>query len=138
MSDSFFPCIGISAIKSHLSKTFLGKIKKYEEQDSNAKITLKIIYDLFVDQYKFLSFMNSNIILKPSINNGTRRQTAGLLCNQISELMGPIRANKTIPSQIPNLTKRNITKRVVKEDKKQKIAEKTKPIKIKDYLFVHN
>jgi chromosome segregation ATPase len=72
--------------------------------------------------------MNSNIILKPSINGATRKQTAGLLCDQISELINPIRMNKTIPSQTPNLTKRNITRRVVKEEKKQKIADKAKAV----------
>jgi hypothetical protein len=72
--------------------------------------------------------MNSNIILKPSINGLTRRRVAGLLCDQISELINPIRMNKTIPSQTPNLTKRNITRRVVKEEKKQKIADKAKAV----------
>lgn len=113
---------------NNTSKTFLGKIKKYEEQSVEKKQVLKIIYDLFADDYKNLSFMNSNIILKPSINGATRKQTAGLLCDQISELINPIRMNKTIPSQTPNLTKRNITRRVVKEEKKQKIADKAKAV----------
>jgi len=113
---------------NRISKTLLGKIKKYEEQDALTKRVLKIIYDLFADDYKTLSFMNTNIILKPSINNVTRRQVAGLLCDQISELINPIRMNKTIPSQTPNITKRNITRRVVKEEKKQKIADKAKAV----------
>jgi hypothetical protein len=111
-----------------IPKTLLGKIKKYEDLKDNAKIALKIIYDLFVGEYKFLSFINSNIILKPSINNATRRQTASMLCDQISELISPIRANKTIPSQIPNLTKRNVTKRVVKAEKAKAIADRTKAV----------
>jgi hypothetical protein len=51
-----------------------------------------------------------------------------MLCDQISELISPIRANKTIPSQIPNLTKRNVTKRVVKAEKAKAIADRTKAV----------
>jgi len=108
-----------------IPKTLLRKIKKYKDLDDNVKKILKDYYDSFAEDYKFLSFINSNIILKPSIN-GTRRQTADLLCNQTSELMGSIRANKTIPSQIPNLTKRNVTKRSIKKEKIQKTKEREK------------
>ena len=108
-----------------IPKGLFGKIKKYKDLDDNVKKILKEYYDRFAEDYKFLSFINSNIILKPSIN-GTRRRTADLLCNQTSELMGSIRANKTIPSQLPNLTKRNVTKRAVKVEKKQKEVEKAK------------
>jgi hypothetical protein len=108
-----------------IPKGLFGKIKKYKDLDDNVKKILKEYYDRFAEDYKFLSFINSNIILKPSIN-GTRRRTADLLCNQTSELMGSIHANKTIPSQIPNLTKRNVTKRAVKVEKAKAITDKAK------------
>ena len=111
-----------------IPKDIIKNIKKYEAiKDVNIKIELKKKYDLFVEDYINLNFKNSYIQLYPRINNATRKQQVELLCNEVSNLKNPIYSNKTIPSQIPNLTKRNVTKRVTKQEKIKKekyIADK--------------
>jgi thioredoxin-like negative regulator of GroEL len=53
--------------------------------------------------------------LKPRLNNiGTRKNQSNILCDKISQLIQPMYSNRTIPSQIPNLTKLNVTKRATK------------------------
>ena len=92
----------------------------YKYINSTNKNLLKQIYDNFYDKYKTLGFSNSNIYLKPNSNNNqTRKNQSNILCDKISQLIQPMYSNRTIPSQIPNLTKRNITKKVVKDETKR-------------------
>jgi hypothetical protein len=89
---------------------------RYDYINSMTKNLLKQIYENFYEEYKKLGFSNSNIYLKPRLNNNqTRKNQSNILCDKISQLIQPMYSNRTIPSQIPNLTKRNITKKVVKD-----------------------
>jgi hypothetical protein len=93
---------------------------RYDYMDGYYKKLLKQIYDNFYEDYKTLGFSNSNIYLKPNSNNNqTRKNQSNILCDKISQLIQPMYSNRTIPSQIPNLTKINITKKVVKDEIKR-------------------
>jgi hypothetical protein len=95
-------------------RTFRDYIR-YDYMDDTSKQSLKQIYDDFYEEYKKLGFSNSNIYLKPRLNNiGTRKNQSNILCDKISQLIQPMYSNRTIPSQIPNLTKLNVTKRATK------------------------
>lgn len=93
---------------------------RYDYMDDHYKKSLKPIYDGFYEQYKTLGFSNSNIYLKPNSNNNQTRKTQSInLCDKISQLIKPMYSNRTIPSQVPKLTKINITKKVVKDEIKR-------------------
>lgn len=118
--------------------TYIVDLNKYEhDKNDHAQrkkniqgilSTLKKFYDGFYEQYKTLGFSNSNIYLNPTPNNniGTRKNYSGILCDKISQLIQPMYSNRTIPSQIPNLTKRNITKKVTKDETKRVNEAKTR------------
>ena len=115
--------------KKHPLK-YITDLNKYEH-DKNDSIrrsnniqgilsNLKKFYDGFYEQYKTLGFSNSNIYLKPRLNNiGTRKKQSNILCDKISQLIQPIYSNRIIPSQIPRLTKPNVTKKVTKDETKR-------------------
>jgi len=89
------------------------------KQKTGIKQKLWILYNNFYDDYKFLGYLNSNIYLYPNPNpSQTRKKQTDFVCSKISQLTQPIYSNRTIPSQIPNLTKRNITRRVTKLEQK--------------------
>ena len=112
--------------------------KYYEKLNFGDKITINKILSEFVKPYKELSFKNSTIVLRPRINNNNNTIKAKALCTDISKLIQPVYAKKTIPSQIPNLTKKNITRnstRQLKIDKEKEAKdkeEKEKGIKEKE------
>ena len=90
------------------------------KQKTIIKQKLWSLYNNFYDDYKFLGFLNSNIFLYPNPKlNQTRKKQTDFLCSKISQLTQPIYSNRTIPSQIPNLTKRNVTRRVTKQEQKK-------------------
>ena len=111
-----------------IPKNILGTIKNYNDINDDDKRNLQKYYNMFANDYKNLNFLNSNIILYPTMYNKSRKKhrQANLLCNKVSNLIKPIHLGRTIPSQIPNLTKRNVTKRVSKQEKIKADAAKAK------------
>ena len=102
-----------------IPKTILGNITNYNDIKDDVKRNLQKYYNMFANDYKNLNFSNSNITLYPTMYNKSRKKhrQANLLCNKVSNLIKPIHSGRTIPSQIPNLTKRNVTKRISKQEK---------------------
>jgi hypothetical protein len=114
-------------------KMFKDYIRYDNIKDNKTNLKLKQIYENFYEEYKKLGFSNSNIYLRPNKdlnqnqiqnqNQKTRKNNSNILCDKISQLIQPMYSNRTIPSQIPNLTKKNITKRVIKQSKIEKDKE---------------
>jgi hypothetical protein len=78
----------------------------------------------FVREYKGLNFKDSTIILRPRMNNKTKKEISNKICTEIGKLNPIIISQKGIPSQIPNLTKKILTRRI--DIQKKRNAESSK------------